>query len=90
MNPTHFKRSPDHEYAAIELDMTDFVEHLSEEYFSGNAEVKDDGVRTSPELMDCKTEDCTNLRESSSISEECFEGKEKVKNSFMFFYEIFQ
>ena len=90
MNLDHSKRSPDHEYPAIELDMTNFMEYLSEEYFSGNVEVKDDGVRTNPELMDGKTDNFANLQEISSISKGHFEEKEKVRNSFMFFCEIFR
>ena len=68
MNSTHFKRSSDHEYPAIELDMTNFMEYLSEEYFSGNAEVKNDDAQTNLKITDCKTEDCADLREISSNS----------------------
>ena len=59
---------PDPNYPAIELDMTDFVEHLSEEYICGKIDVKDDGVQTNLMKIDCKTKNCTDLRDCSSIS----------------------
>ena len=87
MNSVHITNSPDNEYPAIELDMTNFMKYLSDEYICGKDEVSDDNVRTSPRLIDCKTEDCTDSPEISSISE--FEQKEKVRNIFMFSREIF-
>ena len=84
MNSTDLKRSPDPEYPAIILDMTNFMEHLSDEYICGKAEVRDDGVRTNPKIIDCKAEDCTDLGEISSISGIGLEREEKVE--FVMFY----
>lgn len=68
MNCFHFKGFSDHEYPAVELDMTNFMGHLSEEYISGKANVRDDDVQTNPKIIYCKTEDSTDLRKISSIS----------------------
>ena len=78
MNSTHLKRSPDHENPAIILDMTNFMEHLSDEYIRGKSEVRDDGVRTNPKIMNSENADCTDLGEISSISEIKLEREEKV------------
>ena len=80
MNSVHFTNSPEHEYPAIELDMTNFVEHLSDEYIREKVEVRDDNVRTKIKLVDCKTEDYTDLR-FSSISGAGPERDEKVESS---------
>ena len=79
MNSFQLKYSPDREYPAIELDMTNFMEHLSNENTYGKTEAaENDGVRTSPKVIDCKTEDCTDLTEISSIPEIKLEQEEKV------------
>ena len=78
MNSTHFKRSPDSEYSAVSLHMTSCMEHLSDKYIHGKSEVRDDGVGTNPIIMDCKTEDCTDLGEISSVSRIKLEREEKV------------
>ena len=67
MNINHLEHSPN-KYPAIQLDMTNFVEHLSHEYICGKAEVRNDDVQTNPKIIDCKTEDCTNLEKFSSLS----------------------
>ena len=79
MDSTHFKRSPDHEYPAISLDMTNFMEHLSDEYLCGKTEVRDEGVQTNPNTIDCKTEDSTNLEELPSFSGINLQREEKVR-----------
>jgi len=64
------------------------MEHLSDEYICGKAEVENDGVRTSPKVIDYKTEDCTNLTEISSFPEIKLEQEEKVSkfgNIFVFY-----
>jgi len=89
MNSLHLKRSPDHEYPAIELDMTNFMEHLSDEYICGKAEVRDEDVRTNPKIIDCKIEDYADLEEISSISGVKLEREEKVRKfdiEFVVFY----
>ena len=68
MNSDHFKHSPEYDYPAIELDMTSFVEHLSDEYICEEAEIRDDSVRTNPKIIECKTEDYIDLGEISSVS----------------------
>ena len=78
MNSFHFKHSPDREYPAIELDMTNFVEHLSDENICGKAEVRDESVRTSLKVIDCKTEDCMDLTEISSLPRIKVEQEETV------------
>ena len=79
MDSTHIKLSPDHEYPAISLDMTNFMEHLSDEYLCGKTEVRDEGIRTNPNTIDCKTEDSTNLEELSSFSGIKLQREEKVR-----------
>ena len=74
----HFKHSFDREYPGIELDMTNFVEHLSDEKIYGKAEIRNDGVRTSSKIIDCETEECTDLIKISSIPEIKFEQEENV------------
>jgi len=78
MNSTHLKRSPGREYPAIILDMTNFMEHLSDENICGKAEVRDDGVRTNPKIISSESADCTDLGEISSVSEIKLEREEKV------------
>ena len=79
MNSFQFKHSPDREYPAIELDMTNFMEHLSNENTYGKTEAaENDGVRTSPKVIDCKTEDYTDLTEISSVPGIKLEQEEKV------------
>ena len=78
MNSTNFKRCPDREYPAISLDMTNFMEHLSDEYICGKAEVRDDSVRTNPKIINSESENCTDLGEISSVSGIELEREEKV------------
>ena len=73
MNSFHTERSSDHKYPAIVLDMTNFMEHLSDEYVCKKGEVRVESVRTSPKI-DCKTEDCIDLRQITSV-----EGEEEVR-----------
>ena len=67
MNSVNFEHFPDREYPAIELDMTNFVQHLSDENICGKAEVRNDDIRTSPKIFDCEIEECTDLAEISAI-----------------------
>ena len=78
MNSTHLKRSPDREYPAIILDMTNFMEHLSDEYICGKGDVREDGVRTNPKIISSEPEDCPDLGEISSVSGIELEREEKV------------
>ena len=78
MTSINYEHSPDREYPAIELDMINVVEHISNENICEKAEVRNDRVRTSPKVIDCKTEDCTDLTEISSIPEIKLEQEEKV------------
>ena len=78
MNSVIYEHSSDRKYPAIELDMTNFMEHLSNENICGKAEVRNDRVRTSPKVINCKTENCTDLTEISSIPEIKLEQEEKV------------
>ena len=79
MNAVHFKSSPDHEYPTIELDMTNFMEHLSDELICKNAEVRDNCAETNQRKLNFKTEDCTDLGEIPSVSEVGLEREEKVR-----------
>ena len=74
MNSIRFQHSPNYDYPAIELDMTDFLEHLSEEYMCGKVDVRDD-----PKIIECKIEDCTEVGEVSCISTSGLEQKERVR-----------
>ena len=86
MNSLHLERSPDFKYPAIELDMTNFTEHLSEEYICRKVEeVEDDTIQISPKIIDCKTDDYTNLGEISSAFQVKLERKEKVRRLDMEF-----
>jgi len=87
MNFNHLEHSPN-KYPAIELDMTNFMEHLSDEYICGKMEVKDGDVQINPRIIDCKTEDCTNLEEISVSGVE-LKREEKVEYfnvEFVVFY----
>ena len=75
----NFEHSPRREYPAIELDMTNFMEHLSDEYICGKVKVKDDSVETNPNITDIKTEDCTDLGDTSSIFVHGLKREEKVR-----------
>ena len=83
MNSVNFKRSSDHKYPAIELDMTNFMEQLSDKCTFPKAEVRDDGVQTNPNSIDCRT-GYTDATETCSISEMGFEREEKVKDKVKF------
>ena len=57
MNSLHLERSPDFKYPAIELDMTNSLEHLSDEYICRKVQdAEDDTVQISPKIIDCKTD----------------------------------
>ena len=81
MNSVHLEHPPKYEYPAIVLDMTNFMEHLTDEYVCGKTEVADDGAQPNadPNAIDCKTEDSICLRQISSISEDGLEREEKVR-----------
>ena len=77
MNSSHFEHPPRREYPAIELDMTNFMEHLSEDDTSGKIDVGDE--TNPPNKIDYKTEDCTSLGGGSSFSKSGFKQEEKVR-----------
>ena len=79
MNSVNFEQSPGQEYPAVVLDMIKFTQNSSEEHVYGEVEVGDGGVRTIPKIIDCKTEDCTDLGDNSPISLMQFERNEKVR-----------
>jgi len=85
------KHFPEHNYPAIELDMTDFMKHLSNEYVCGKVDVGDDGGQTNPNTINCKTEDCTDLGDISSNSVGTVKQEEGVRKfkveSFSIYYE---
>jgi len=89
MNSDHPEYSPDREYPAIELDLTNFMEHFSDEYVCGKTELSDDSVQTNPKKIDCKTKECTGLGENFSISELKLEREEKVRN-FIMEFDVFR
>ena len=75
----NFEHSVRREYPAIKLDMTNFMEHLSDEYICGKVKVRDDSVETNPNTTDIKTDDCTDLGYTSSISVDGLKQEEMVK-----------
>lgn len=81
MNSYHFEH-----HAAIEFDMVDFMEDLSNENICGKLDVRDDGVHTKSKIIDCKTEDSTDLGDVSSISVSELDREGKVRK---FQYRIF-
>ena len=78
MNSIHFEHPPKYKYPAIVLDMTNFMEHLSDENICERT-VMDDGANTKPNTIDCKTEDSIYLRQISSLSEDGLEREVKVR-----------
>lgn len=68
MNSDCMEHSSNRDYPAIELDMMDFMEQLSNEYICGKVDISDDGMRTNRKITDCKIEDSMNLGDISSIS----------------------
>ena len=66
MNSVHFEHSDDRKYPAIELDMTNFIDHLSEEYFCQKVDIRNGGVPANTNIIDCKTENCTDFGDISS------------------------
>ena len=78
MNSRHIEHTPQYEYPAIVLDMTNFVEHLSNENICERT-VMDDGANTNPYATDCKTVNSTDLGEMPSISEDRLKREEKVR-----------
>lgn len=79
MNFIDFEHFSNHEYPAIKLDMINFLEDLSDEYICGEAEVRDDSKCTHPTIIKSKTEEYTNLGETSYISGSGNEREEKVQ-----------
>lgn len=77
MNSVHFEHSPNHKYPAIELDMSNFVEQLSDKYTSHKADIKE--VQINPNPIECQTDGYTSVAEISSITKMGFEREEKVK-----------
>ena len=77
MNSHNFECLPDHKYPEIELDMTNFMEHLSDKYIYGKTEINNDSIPTNPSIIACKTED---LGEITSVSGTELEQEEKVRN----------
>ena len=93
MSVVHSEHSLGCEHPAIELDMMNFMEHLSDECVLGKVDVCDDDVRTDAKLIDCKTEDCTDFDDVSSISgselkRENEVSEQPIQNLFCF-YEKF-
>ena len=90
MNSINYEHSPDHIYPAIELDMTNFVEYLSDENIRGKVQVRNDDVATSSKVIDCKDADCTNLAEIFSVPEIKLEQEEKVSKfgKIFVFYRV--
>lgn len=83
MDSIPFEHSLGHKYPAIELDMTNFVEHLSDEYMCRNVDARDDSLQTNTNVIDCKTEDCTNFGNMSSLSGNEFKQEDEVRISDM-------
>lgn len=88
MNTICFDHSPDYEYPGTKLDMKTFMDHLSVEYIANKSKGRDHDVGTNPRISDCKTEDCTDLGEISSISRVGQEQDEKV-NKFSIEFVVF-
>ena len=81
MSSINFEQSPNHEYPAIELDMKNVMEHLSNEYYTCRKfEIMDEGIWTNPKSSDRETENCTDLGEISSVPELKLERDEKVSD----------
>ena len=81
--------SHDHDYPAIELDMANFMNYLSDEYVCGKTEVRNDGVQSNSKIIDCKIEDYAELGEISSTSGVRLEREKKVTKldiEFVVFY----
>ena len=93
MSAVHFEHSLGREHPAIELDMMNFMEHLSDECVLGKVDVYDDGVRTEAKIIDCKTEDCTDSGDISSIPGSEFKRENEVSEypiqNLFCFYEKF-
>ena len=78
MKSVHLEHPPKYEYPAIVLDMTNFMEHLSDENVCERT-VIDGSANTNQNTIDCKTEDSTYLEEISSIFKDRLEREEKVR-----------
>ena len=61
MDSGYLKHSPDHEYPAIKLDMTGFLEELSGDYICEKDEVSSVAVEENSEIMNCKIESSAQL-----------------------------
>ena len=89
MNSPHFEHSPRREYPAIKLDTMNFAEHLSDGYVYRKSELSNDDVGTNPSIIDCKTEVCTGLGDTYSITVSELKQEEMVSHSgteFVTFY----
>ena len=91
MNSDDVEHFPVHNYPTIELDMVDFMKHLSDKYICGKVDVEDDGGQINPNTINCKTEDCTDLGDIPSNFVGTVKQEEGVRKfnieSFSFYYE---
>ena len=91
MNSDDVEHFPVHNSPAIELDMVDFMKHLSGKYICENVDVKDDGGQINPNTINCKTEYCTDLGDISSNFVGTVKQEEGVRKfdveSFFFYYK---
>lgn len=60
------------------MELHDKCYGTSEEYICGKTELNYDIAQTSPKITDCKTEECTNIGEVSTVSDVVLEREEKV------------
>lgn len=63
-----FKRSPHHVYPEIELDMTNFMEQLSDENIYGNGEVIDCSIQANPKVINHENRDSIDMGKITSTS----------------------
>lgn len=87
MNSVNFEQSPDRECSTIPLDMTNFMQKLSNKSIYRKTEVRNEDVQKYPKVIDCKTEDCTSLCEiSSGMGFEQNKTVREVNIEFVVFY----
>ena len=79
MSSIHFKRSFEREYPEIESDTTNCTEHLSDENICGSVRVRNESVTSNARIIECKTEDCTDFGDVSSISGSKLKQDDKVR-----------
>lgn len=60
--------------------MTEYVEHLPDEYTCGKVDVRNDGIQRNLKLIHCKTENCTNLQQIFTVSGRGLDQEEMVKS----------